>query len=404
LVDPKVFISHSSHPPGARNARLKLERALQDAGFGVLVDYREIKLGDEWRRKVFNMVFECDAAVVVLSKPALTSNYVLLEIAWLTARRYLDDGFVIIPVLVPPVNPAHLDRTPLQPMQLNELQQGRISEKVVERIIKRLAPVKAALMPSPIDRLVKNIALWLPERRDRIDDIAIQLGIDIQGLSPELSRCRIARALIDQDLASLPKTFEALAPNLNDRIAADRLLAVLACSWVDPEAIAPIPAVMRGPGGERGVALNCTEDLTAKAYLQRAHARYPSWPTLKTTNQGGPDQFGRLVREIRIAYRAQFPHEILTDAEVDKRLGRDPGDLPSVVIVPGMVSGDVLEQLRDHYRHFGYFLMTEDEDPVRVRSELTGVTVLEPALAAAREREFLERYEQARSRVAASLL
>jgi hypothetical protein len=403
LSDPQVFISHSSHLPGARNARLKLERMLQAAGFGVLVDHRELKVGDEWRRKVFNMAFECHAAVVVLSKAALTSPYVFLEIAWLTARRYLGHEFVVVPVLLPPVKRTHLEQGPLRSMQLKELQQGNMSDKLLKQVIYLLTPMKAVLAPSPIELLLKRIALWLPERQDRIDDIATQLNIGIQGLSPELARRRIARELLDCDLASLPKTFDALAPNLSDRTAAERLLAVLACSWVDPEAIAPIPAVMRRPCEERAVALNCNEDLTAKAYLQRARARFPSWPTLKTLNEGGPDQLGRLVRDIRIAYRAQRPHEDLTDAEVDKRLGLDPGDSPNVVIIPGMLDGDVLRRLRDRYQHLGYFLLTRDEDPASVRSELAGVTVLEPLLAAAREQEFLERYEQARSKIAASL-
>ena len=98
---PQVFISHSSHQADARDARLKLESALETAGFGVLVDQRELQLGDKWRRKVFTMTFECHAAVVVLSDDALTSEYVFQEIAWLTARRYLDDRFVIVPVLLP---------------------------------------------------------------------------------------------------------------------------------------------------------------------------------------------------------------------------------------------------------------------------------------------------------------
>ncbi len=402
MSDPQVFISHSSHLPGARDARLKLEHALQDAGFGVLVDQREIKLGDEWRRKVFNMAFECHAAVVVLSKAALTSPYVFLETAWLTARRYLDDKFVVVPVLLPPVKRAQLDQGPLRPMRLNEMQQGKMSYQLVTRVIDLLMPVKTALTPSPFERLLERIALWLPERRDRVDDIAAQLNIDIRGLSPDLARRRIARVLLDCDLAALPKTFDALAPNLSGRTEAERLLAVLACSWVDPGAVAPIPAVIGRPCNERAVALNCTEDLTAKAYLQRARARFPSWPTLRTLNEGGPDQLGRLVREIRTAYKAQRPDEKLTDDVIDKRLGLDPGDSPNVVIIPGMLDGDVLEKLRGLYQHLGYFLLTQDEDPSTVQSELAGVTVLEP-LAAEREQEFLARYEQARSKIAASL-
>ena len=403
MGNPQVFISHSSRLAGARNARLRLEHALQDSGFGVLVDQQDLKLGDEWRRKVFNMAFECHAAVVVLSKAALTSPYVALETAWLTARRYLDPEFIVVPVLLPPVRRTQLDQGPLRAMQLKEIQQGKMSDKLLKQVIERLAPVKAVLAPSPFELLLKRIALWLPRYQDRVDDIATQLNINIQGRSPDLARRQIARALLDCDLAALPKTFEALAPNLSSRTDAERLLAVLACSWVDPEAVAPIPYVMGRPCNERAVALNCTQDVTAKAYLQRARARFPSWPTLKTLNAGGPDQLGRLVREIRAAYRAQRPGEDPSDEEIDEWLRLDPGDSPNVVIIPGMPDGEVLEQLRGLYQHLGYFLLTQDEDPATVRSELTGVTVLDPPLAAAREQEFLTRYEQARSKIAASL-
>ena len=43
-----VFISHSSHDDASKATRA----ALKAAGMGVLVDCREIRLGDEWRRKV----------------------------------------------------------------------------------------------------------------------------------------------------------------------------------------------------------------------------------------------------------------------------------------------------------------------------------------------------------------
>jgi hypothetical protein len=401
--DPQVFISHSSHGPGASQARLKLERALEHEGFDVLVDKHKLKLGDEWRRKVFNMVFECHAAVVMLSEAALTSDYVFLETAWLMARRYLDRDFVIVPVLLPPVSRAQLDQGPLRTMQLKEIQQGEMNSKLLKQVIDLLTPMKAALTPSPFEQLLERIALWLPERQDRVNGIATQLSIDIGGLSPDLARRQIARVLLGCDLATLPKMFDALAPNLNSRTEAERLLAVLACSWVDPEAAASIPAVMGQPCDVRAVALNCTEDLTAKAYLQRARARFPSWPTLQTLNEGGADQLGRLVREIRTAYRAQTPDEILTDKVIDKRLGLDPGDSPNIVIIPGMVDGEVFEKLRGLYEHLGFFLLTEDEDPSTVQSNLAGITVLKPPLAAEREQEFLARYEQARRKIPTSL-
>ena len=277
-----------------------------------------------------------------------------------------------------------------------------MSDELLQQVIDLLLPMKAALAPSPLDKLLERIALWLPERDDRVASIAAQLGVGIKGLSPELARRQIAHELLDSDLASLADIFQALAPNLSSRNEAESLLAVLACLWVDPEAIAPIPAAMRA-GENRAVALNGSKDVTAKAYLQRACARFPSWPTLKTLNEGGPDQYGRLLRDLRSAYRALFPGEELSDSDVDEQLMLDPGDSPYVAIIPGMLDGDVLSRLRGHYQHLGYFLLTQDEDPATVRSELAGVTVLEPPLAAAREHEFFVHYQRARAKIAASL-
>lgn len=403
MGDPQVFISHSSHQADARDARLTLESALRNAGLGVLVDERELKLGDQWRRRIFTMISECHAAVVMLSEDALTSPHVFLEIAWLMGRRYRDESFRIIPVLLPPVTRADLDRDQLRAMNLKELQQGNMSDGLLKQVIGLLTPLKAAFAPSPLDELLDLIAVWLPARDDRVAYIAARLNIGIQDLSPDLARRQIARELLGADLASLPGIFQVLAPNLGSRTEAESLLAVLACTWVDPEAAAPILAAMR-PGENHAVALNGNEDVTALAYLQRACARFPCWPTLKTLNKAGPDQYGRLLRDIRKAYKARFPNKKFKDnEEIDKQLGLDPGDSPNIAIIPGMIGSDVLRRLRSHYQHLGYFVLTRDEEPATVLSELAGATVLEPPLEAAREREFLERYQQAQNKIVTSL-
>src|SRR5689334_2751713 len=89
----KVFVSHSS-PDDASKARLKAFcKALSDKGYAILVDYEQIASADDWRKNIHEMLAECHAAVILFSRAAVESQWVIKEATVLEWRQSLDDDF-----------------------------------------------------------------------------------------------------------------------------------------------------------------------------------------------------------------------------------------------------------------------------------------------------------------------
>lgn len=307
---PLVFVSHSAKDPEAVRASRRVLKALEAANMKPLIDEREIELGDEWRRKVFHMVLECHAAVILLSADALSSKWVVFETAALALRKHVDPGLLVIPLLLASVSRANVEASQLSPIDLNKLEQvsGRELGASLRRITSRLRPLCAQLADTPLQALAQQITWWLPPERAVLAQAAAAIEVPAEEieLAPD-PRPRLARALLDADLSSLEAAFRVLAPNVKRDGDAERLLDVISCTWVDPSAAEPIPLVLREPHDSRTVALNGTKRFTAYSYLQRAASRYPSWPTLPTANVGGEDQEGALIADIRKAYTRSDP-------------------------------------------------------------------------------------------------
>lgn len=104
---PPVFISHSSRGDAdAASVLSAIRRALKAARFEPLVDERGLKGGDDWRLRLHTWMSHCDAAILLLSRQALESDWVLQEATILTARRVVQgldhtvETFLLLPVLV----------------------------------------------------------------------------------------------------------------------------------------------------------------------------------------------------------------------------------------------------------------------------------------------------------------
>ena len=73
---PTVFISHSNHDSAVT---LRLVDRLKRAGFGVWIDFENIRGGADWLCEIQAGIQRCDAIIVILTNAALESRWVERE-------------------------------------------------------------------------------------------------------------------------------------------------------------------------------------------------------------------------------------------------------------------------------------------------------------------------------------
>ena len=103
-----VFISHSHQ----ENELVRdLARHLRDAGLKPLVDFTDLPLGADWKKRVRERIREADAILILVTPAALKSD-------WMMAELGMAEGFdrVILPVMAG-LKPRDLP-APLQTYQI----------------------------------------------------------------------------------------------------------------------------------------------------------------------------------------------------------------------------------------------------------------------------------------------
>ncbi len=278
-------------------------------------------------------------------------------------------------------------------------------DDIIKRIIEQFAPLKDCLPKSPLQKLESVITPWLKKLdRDVLLDTAEKLGVDVGVWPPDVGICStlLARALLKGEL---PKVFDALrilAPQL-DKNFAYNMITILAPSWVDERAVAPIPEVMRRPPKQRTVCVNGRKTFTGEMYIRRASGTFPSWSTLKVNNLSAEDQFGALMREIRAEYRKEIADDSLNDEDIDDLLNNLQEDLdPYFVVVPDYLDDEVLLKLREKYPRLTFFLLSGNQHLDTQELELKYIKFLQPALEPEQEKEAFRSYNHARAIVTSS--
>src|SRR5687767_13081718 len=104
-MKPRVFVSHSTAPEPTNederqaDATLRsLAAALESAGYLVQLDRQGLKGGMAWRSVINGWIQTCEAAVLVISDRAMTSDFVAYEASVLGYRRQVDAQFRLIPL------------------------------------------------------------------------------------------------------------------------------------------------------------------------------------------------------------------------------------------------------------------------------------------------------------------
>ncbi len=102
----RVFISHSNQGDLARKPVQALSAALEARGFAAEYDKMFLRAGDDWYARVNTAMARCDAAIMLVDREAIASEYVRYEAAVLGNRWHveqnLDRKFVFFAALVDP--------------------------------------------------------------------------------------------------------------------------------------------------------------------------------------------------------------------------------------------------------------------------------------------------------------
>lgn len=334
---PRVFVSHSSHTPGARDW---LETFVSDLDQGedrveVLVDKDLITGGDHWRRVINAMLVECDAAVVLITPDALESSWVLKEATILRFRHDQDPGFPLLPVASQDVGRAELKNNRLwDPVDLPELQflPGDDAAQTAAAIKTTLVPLAAQHRLTPFDLLTAAIAAkltkaapatpFLQQALDELNEpIPSHLGDKHQCLA-----YAIARWILRQPppaLARVAKTLTWLGQGFPAEDAHE-ILKLVAPMWVDLDAASWFVRANWQHSDFRDVAIACRHpELTLSQFVDRAYMPVKSPFFRLLNNVTGGEQSDDIARELRQVVRPVLPGDRpLADAEIDEKLSR----------------------------------------------------------------------------------
>lgn len=402
MVKPFVFISHSAKDAFACEVLNALVRELE-ADFELLLDRERLGPGDRWREEINTWIGLCHAAVVLFSRDALSSSWVLKEATNLTWRRDLNRGFLVIPVRLANVSAAELDAPSFSPLVLNEIQAvaGESAERIARRVRAALAPTMTMLnTEGPLHGLERLVASVLrpAEGRDpgALARIAGAVGVELGGWDPAHDiASRFTRGLFHAGPEKFAAVMQQLVPYL-DEPGARRMLEILRPFWVEPVAVATIPQVTRRAPGERAVGVRAERpDFTGRAYIQRACCRLPPWTVVTTTGVGGEDAAGALVREVRESLAAELGSGDDLDLLLEELDEGEPPD-PPFVIVPGDIAPEALRRLRESFPTVTVFLCWKEEPAA---GDAPGVQMLEPALPPDQETRAYRQWLKAQSYV-----
>src|ERR1700749_2291423 len=144
IYKPIVFISHSAKDPLARDLLTRIYDALNSED-EVLLDRKGLEPNNEWRKELQTWLGLCQGAVLLLSEDAINnSKWVKKEATIISYRREMDNKFILVSVLIPPVTGDTLKHSDFEPLALNEIQMasGEVDE-IVAQVLGTLKPLKS---------------------------------------------------------------------------------------------------------------------------------------------------------------------------------------------------------------------------------------------------------------------
>lgn len=394
MKKPRIFVSHSNRNTQALAFLDLLYNELEKNGFDALVDRERLKAGANWRDEIYTWMGLCHGAVVLLSDNVFKpdSLWVPRESSILLWRRSLDPKFLIVPVFMESVTDQHLDTGNFKDLNLREIEavgQGEPAD-MVRLIIERLDGLKWEA-PTPLEELASQVSSLLRGlEEDAIRRAADILQIDLGPWEPAGDpRRALALRMLQVNLKQSIEVLEYLVPYMEHESSADRILSIIAPSWVDLCSARWITHCAQSKDRKPIVVLNARRKRTADMYVQRACCRPQKtmWPIITLSEVYGEATVSEILAEIdRVLVQAFRLEEDPFGDDVHKRLDellkiRDKQGKPVFLLIRYQSHlKKFMPELHAALPRITLFVLTGDELPDSAAFKSTPMRLLEPLL------------------------
>jgi hypothetical protein len=367
----RVFISYSHQDSRSAEIRDALAEALlaEPKRFGLLADVFTLEPGDAWRSRINLWVGGCDAAVVLLSREALKSPYVVYENSVLAYRSALDPAsLLILPVLLDDVDVKALKEGFLYPSQLEEKQaiSGDLTtEEIVSKVMDRLSRAQRCNAPTPIEKR----ALRLADLFKGVDDAVLleagrEIDLDLEpwSLHSDLA-LRLALQLLSVGMQAALPALLIVRQHLPMAERAQRMelmIDLVASSWVDPRSVARLAERVKAPPPTRAVGINGRRTWTAKMYtLSASRDSRIEWHLASCDGVFGEDAVETLKEKLRRALMAELKSRSADDLREDLAALEEPPQQPVLVAFHHAgITRTVLTELRNEFPTVTFVVLT----------------------------------------------
>lgn len=280
-----------------------LPQAFARKELNVWIDRREISVGDEFEQAICLALIRCSAAVILVDRDALTSEYMREEARLLGWRKILEPELQIIPVLLGDVRMRDFARSPLgrtggmsrlSALRLSSRKQNQlVAEQTAMEVSDRIDLVPLAPKAA---RWVNDLAHFIGPAPDHaLDEAARSLGIPSDTLAAHREKhALVAAALLNSDLRDAFVVMRGLAEYLprRDRSAAVRRVAPL---WVDLDNARTLMSVADVPPERRIVHLIAGRLLPAGHAVLRAGASQDNVQMAELGSVAGEEMAAELI-------------------------------------------------------------------------------------------------------------
>jgi hypothetical protein len=362
----RVFISYSTKEDTEAQAALDIVReSLKNAGHDVFVDKRDIALGYPWRQRILCEVMGCHVGVILFSKGALLSDWVLYEAQIMSIRKELFPHFTLLPVLLQDVRVEELKKERFAPLALDQWQisQERAADAIARELVDRLQQIPR--YDTHLEELGKRIAVELSNlTQTTLEYVFPQLGLDASSWNAHERQIALANALarlaMSEGMKGILHIIRVLAPYLGSQ-KAQTLLDILAPLWIHMDVAARLPQIndRRPPSWCVGINGRYVPGFTAKMVLGRAY-----WPARREFIQVAGGAGEDLVNHIRqdMLESIKSSRNFLTEEEADEYL-RGTSETIFVSIPKKLWERESLRVLRDTYPSVTFLLDTGETPP-----------------------------------------
>lgn len=409
MKKPRIFISHSNQDTDALSFLELLSNELSNKGFDVLVDRERLKAGANWRDEIYTWMGLCNGAVILLSGNVFEpdSFWVPRETSILLWRRSLDPKFLIIPVFMDSITDKHLNTGNFKDLNLREVEAilQNNPNAMVRQILKRLDDLKWAAS-TPLEELASQVASLLRGLdEDIIRRAADILKIEIGPWDPaDDPRRALGLRMLQVNLKQSVEVLEYLVPYMEHETNANRILSIIAPSWVDLCSARWITHCAQSKDTKPIVVLNARKKRTADMYIQRACCRTQKtmWPVITLSEVYGEDTVSEILAEIDRALLREFRlEEDPFGDDVHERLDdllkiRDKQGKPVFIIIRYQsYLKKFMTDLHAALPRITLFVLTGDELPDTSVFEPSPMRLLEPLLQPGAEKQAQRDYDYA---------